>query len=149
MEIMNAARWKLENESDKKRRAQMKPVFLQYGQNIFYLVSGQENDIPRCLPEGANILDESSSEGAGEKHLPVVEKKGEIIHVQVGSIEHPMTLEHSIQWVFLETKKGGQFAYLLPDQKPDAFFVVEKGDEAVAAHIYCNQHGIWKTEITS
>lgn len=148
MEIMNAARWKLENESDKKRRAQMKPIFLQCGQNIYYLVSGHEDDIAQCLPEGTKILDETSSEGAGEKHLPVVEKKGEIIHVQVGSIEHPMTVEHSIRWVFLETKKGGQFAYLLPDEKPEAFFVVEKGDEAVAAHIYCNQHGIWKTEIT-
>ena len=58
-----------------------------------------------------------------------------------------MTKEHSIQCVFLETKKGGQFAYLSSDEKPEVEFSLSEGDKAVAAYAYCNLHGFWKTEI--
>lgn len=125
----------------------MKPVFLKKEEEILFLVEGKEGNLNSCTCQGFSILDSSTAEGAGEKHLPVVEKDGDKITVSVGSVFHPMTQEHSIGWIYLETKKGGQFVKLSPDDQPTAEFVVAKSDEAVAAYAYCNLHGFWKTEI--
>ena len=58
-----------------------------------------------------------------------------------------MTQEHSITWIFLETKRGGQFVMLDPDSQPVGEFLLADGDKAVAAYAYCNLHGFWKTDI--
>ena len=125
----------------------MKSVFLKKNEEILYLVSGTEEKLECCLKEGYQILDSSTAEGAGEKHLPVVERDGNKITVKVGSIFHPMTEEHSIGWIFLETRKGGQLIRLEPTDQPVGEFVLAQADEAVAAYAYCNLHGFWKTEI--
>ncbi len=72
---------------------------------------------------------------------------GKNITVKVGSVAHPMSDEHSIDWIFLETKKGGQFVKLSPQEEPVAHFVLAEQDEACAAYAYCNLHGFWKTEL--
>lgn len=125
----------------------MEPVFLKNNEEILYLVSGKKDNLKNCLKEGYGFLDSSTAEGAGEKHLPVVEKNGKKITVKVGSVFHPMTEEHSIGWIFLETRRGGQFLKLEPSHEPVGEFVLPEGDEAVAAYAYCNLHGFWKTEI--
>lgn len=125
----------------------MKPVFFKCEDTVFYLAWGNREEAVKCLLPSGEILDSAMAEGAGEKHLPVVEQKDGRIRVSVGSKAHPMTDEHSIRWVFLETKKGGQFFYLAPDEKPEAEFVLTEGDEAVAAYAYYNLHGFWKAEI--
>ena len=106
-----------------------------------------ETVLLKCLHDRACVAEGLEAEGAGEKHLPAVSQCGEKICVQVGSIEHPMTKEHNISWIYLETKKGGQFVYLKDTDKPRAEFVVAEGDKATAAYAYCNQHGFWKTVI--
>lgn len=127
----------------------METIFLKNSEEILYLVSGKKDNLKGCLKEGFSIMTSNTSEGAGEKHIPVVEKSGNKITVKVGSIFHPMTQEHSITWIFLETKKGGQFARLDADEQPVAEFVLSDGEEAVAAYAYCNLHGFWKTSISS
>lgn len=89
----------------------------------------------------------NTSEGAQEKHLPVIEQNGNTIIVKVGSIFHPMSEEHSIQWVYLETEKGGQRINLKADEEPVATFILSQGDRPIAAYAYCNLHGFWKTKI--
>ena len=116
-------------------------------EEILYLVSGKKDNLKGCLKEGYSFLDSSTAEGAGEKHLPVVEKDGHKITVKVGSVFHPMTQEHSIGWIFLETRSGGQFVKLDPSSEPVGEFALAEGDEAIAAYAYCNLHGFWKTEI--
>ncbi len=125
----------------------MEPVFIKWEEAVFYCVCGCKEAVAENLPRGAVILDSTMSEGVGEKHLPSVERNGNKIHVQVGSVEHPMTEEHSITWIFLETEKGGQFAYLKAAEKPAADFEITNGDRPVAAYAYCNLHGFWKKEI--
>ncbi|MDD4715047.1 MAG: desulfoferrodoxin family protein [Oscillospiraceae bacterium] len=68
------------------------------------------------------------------------------VTVDVGSVPHPMTQEHSIQWVYLQTKNGGQRKIFKPGDKPQAVFVMYD-DEPVAVFSYCNLHGLWKTEL--
>ena len=79
----------------------------------------------------------------------MAKKEGNKIIVNVGSVLHPMTEEHSINWIFLETKNGGQLVRLSPSCEPVAEFILADGDEAVAAYAYCNLHGFWKTELSS
>ena len=78
-----------------------------------------------------------------EKHVPVVTKKCKSITVDVGSVAHPMTEEHLIEWVALETEKGYQIQYFNAGEAPVSAFKIADGDKAVAVYAYCNLHGLW------
>ena len=54
--------------------------------------------------------------------------------------------EHSIQWIYLQTKKGGQRKNLAAGEAPAAAFALVD-DEPIAAYAYCNLHGLWRKEI--
>ena len=45
--------------------------------------------------------------------------KNGIVHVKVGSVEHPMLPEHYIEWVSLQTKQGNQRKELHPGERPE------------------------------
>ena len=82
-----------------------------------------------------------------EKHLPVVEcQKDGSVKVKVGSKQHPMTPEHHISFICLETEHGAQVKYLMPDEAPEAVFQTGR-DKPVAVYAYCNIHGLWKTDV--
>ncbi|MEG0476655.1 MAG: desulfoferrodoxin family protein [Raoultibacter sp.] len=100
-----------------------------------------------CCGEKMTELVANTADAAVEKHVPVVTVQGNTVHVAVGSVPHPMTPEHYITFVCLETKKGYQIAQLTPEDAPAADFALAEGDEAVAAYEYCNLHGLWKTEL--
>ena len=97
-----------------------------------------------CCGEALKELVPGVTEGAAEKHLPVYQVEGNRVSVSVGSVEHPMTQEHSIQWVALQTKQGGQFKVLRPGRAPAASFALCDADEVEAAFAYCDLHGLWK-----
>ena len=82
-----------------------------------------------ALPDSCKpfeILDPAATEGAAEKHLPVVEQDGLHVTVKVGNIFHPMGQEHSIGWVCLVTKAGCVMRVpLTPDCEPVASFTLE------------------------
>jgi len=99
-----------------------------------------------CCGEKMGELVPNTTEAAHEKPLPVISVSGTSVTVKVGSVEHPMTEAHSIQWIALETKQGNQRKELKPGDKPEAVFAMVEGDEVVAAYAYCNLHGLWKTE---
>ncbi len=141
---MNFSHGKLRKEIEMEENS----VFVKNGEEILYLVSGKEEMLKQALGDKFTFLDSRAAEGAGEKHIPVVEKNGQNITVKVGSVFHPMTDEHSIAWIFLETKKGGQFLTLTPQDEPVGHFVLADGDTACAAYAYCNLHGFWKADIT-
>ena len=99
-----------------------------------------------CCGEEMKAVLPNTSDGAGEKHVPVISVNGQTVVVTVGSVEHPMTDAHFIQWVMLETKEGRQRKTLNPGDKPIAAFALTEGDSVVAAYEYCNLHGLWKSE---
>ena len=92
-------------------------------------------------------LTANTTDAAQEKHVPVVEVDGKKITVKVGSVAHPMTDAHLIQWIYLQTKKGGQYKILTPTDAPTATFIVADDDEPIAAYEYCNLHGLWTAKI--
>ncbi len=85
-----------------------------------------------------------STDAAKEKHVPVVTKKCKTVSVNVGSVAHPMTAEHLIEWVAVETEQGYQIKHLTPDSAPVCTFTLADGDKAVAVYAFCNLHGLWK-----
>ena len=99
-----------------------------------------------CCGEKMSELVPNTTEGATEKHLPVVEMDGNVVKVSVGSVEHPSTEEHYIAWVYLQTAHGGQRKAIQPGEQPVVSFALQD-DELIAVYAYCNLHGLWKTEI--
>ena len=87
----------------------------------FYKVEGKViiSDVPIGEPVTPNTTD-----GAHEKHVPVIEQNGDFVTVKVGSVEHPMLEAHYIEWIVLETATGYQKHDLKPGEKPEAHFAV-------------------------
>lgn len=96
-----------------------------------------------CCGEKMSEMVPGSTDASTEKHVPVVKVEGSTVTVTVGSVAHPMTAEHYISWIAIETKQGNQRKEL-KDGKPEAQFSLVNGDEFVAAYAYCNLHGLWK-----
>ncbi len=98
-----------------------------------------------CCGEEMQELKPNTSDGAGEKHVPVVSQVGNAVTVAVGSVEHPSLEAHYIKWIALQTKKGVQFSRLAPGDKPIATFYIAADDAPVVAFEFCNLHGLWKS----
>lgn len=97
-----------------------------------------------CCGEKMKELVPGTSDGAVEKHVPVVTADGSKVSVAVGEAEHPMTDVHYIEWIAIETTNGIQRKALKPEQAPKAEFVLAEGEALVATYAYCNLHGLWK-----
>ena len=82
-----------------------------------------------------------------EKHLPVAAVEGSKICVEVGSVAHPMSDAHYLQWIVLETDNGFQTVRLSPADLPKAEFIVADNVKPISAFAYCNLHGLWKTDL--
>ena len=94
--------------------------------------------------DGWKELIAGSTDAAVEKHVPVMEKKCGRLKVSVGSVMHPATEAHYIDFVAVETKDGYQMKYFAPTDVPEVTFALKAGDEVVAVYAYCNLHGLWK-----
>lgn len=99
-----------------------------------------------CCGEKMEELVPNTVEASGEKHLPVVTVSDGTVHVNVGSVNHPMEEAHSIQWICLETEHGSQHRTLQPGEAPEATFALGN-EKPVAVYAYCNLHGLWMTKI--
>lgn len=97
-----------------------------------------------CCGEPMTELVPGVSDGAAEKHVPAVTVDGQNVHVQIGSVAHPMLPEHHIEFIWLETEMGAQMVKLDAGQKPEAHFILAEGDHVVNVYEYCNLHGLWK-----
>lgn len=97
-----------------------------------------------CCGQKMTELIPGTSDGAVEKHVPVYKTAGNKVVVTVGEVEHPMTAEHNIEWVSIQTKFGNQRKQLPVDGAPKACFAICEGDEVEAVYAYCNLHGLWK-----
>lgn len=100
-----------------------------------------------CCGDEMTELVPNTVEASLEKHVPVVTTSGNTVTVKIGSVTHPMTEEHSIQWIYLQTENGGKRVCLAPGNAPEAVFALTADEKAVSAYAYCNLHGLWKSDI--
>jgi superoxide reductase len=97
-----------------------------------------------CCQQDMRLLNENTSDGAKEKHVPVIEKTDKGVTVKVGSVPHPMLAEHSIEWIELVADGKVFRQYLQPGQAPEATFCLCFTPKTLEAREYCNLHGLWK-----
>ena len=97
-----------------------------------------------CCGQKMTELVPGTSDGAVEKHVPVVVTDGNNISVTVGEVEHPMADVHYIEWIAVETSNGIYRKMLNPGDQPKAEFILTEGESVAAVYAYCNLHGLWK-----
>ena len=107
------------------------------------LMAASLND--KVIPN-LNELIPNTVEASGEKHKPVVKVEGDKVIVSVGSVAHPMVEEHYIEWVYVQTERGGARKGLKPGEAPEVSFAMG-GEKPIAVYAYCNLHGLWMTEL--
>ena len=99
-----------------------------------------------CCGQKMTRLEAGVFEASHEKHIPVVSAEGNTLTVTIGSVEHPMTEEHSILWVYVQTDKGGQRKCLETGSAPVVTFAFTD-EKPLEVYAYCNLHGLWKTTL--
>ena len=99
-----------------------------------------------CCGQKMKKLEAGVVEASHEKHIPVVSVEGNVVRVSVGSVTHPMSEEHHIAWVYLQTNRGGQRKCLDVTGAPEVVFALVD-ETPVAVYAYCNLHGLWKADL--
>lgn len=97
-----------------------------------------------CCGEKMEELIPNTVDASGEKHVPkLTYLDNNTLKVEVGSVAHPMSAEHHIAFIYVETDRGGIHVNL--KDKPEA--IVALGDaKPIAVYEYCNLHGLWMVE---
>lgn len=98
-----------------------------------------------CCGQPMKYMKEGTTDGAKEKHVPVIEKTATGYKVTVGAVPHPMEAAHWIQWIELVADGVSYTRFLNPGDAPEAEFCIADAKN-VAAREYCNLHGHWKAD---
>ena len=122
---------------------ELKLYYCAHCGNIVYKVV--DKGVPlMCCGEKMQELQAGTTDGALEKHVPVIETNGHTATVSVGAVQHPMLEEHYIPFIATVVGNKVTFAQLKPGDEPKV--VVGHKDGPVKAYEYCNLHGFWKAE---
>jgi superoxide reductase len=95
-----------------------------------------------CCGEPMKLFVANTVDAAKEKHVPVVTKTAQGFTVKVGSVAHPMTAEHYIEWIEIIADGKAYRQFLKPGDAPEATFEIKAAQ--ITARDYCNLHGLWK-----
>ena len=98
-----------------------------------------------CCGQPMILQKTESTDGALEKHVPVIEKNGNEYTIRVGSIPHPMIDVHYIEWIEIITENATYRKFLKPGDEPKATFKNIDSDTFIVRE-YCNIHGLYKSE---
>ncbi len=99
-----------------------------------------------CCGEQMEQIKPNTTDASQETHIPAIEVAEDKVSVQVGSAPHPMTEEHRIVWIYLQTEKGEQLSCVDTQDKPETCFKICNDDRIIAVFAYCNLHGLWKVD---
>lgn len=110
--------------------------------SLLELIESNENLV--CCEELVSKINIMESDGALEKHKPVVDVVDDKIEVSIGSVAHPMEEEHYISYVFLKTKNKVERIKLNINDEPKVVFNYQ--NDAIV-YALCNKHGLWETKV--
>ena len=107
----------------------------------------EDSGVPMmCCGQKMTAIEAGVVEASREKHIPVATVEGNFVKVSVGSVEHPMSEEHSILWVELKTDRGVQRKNLVVGEPPVVVFALSD-EKPLEVYAYCNLHGLWKSAL--
>ena len=96
-----------------------------------------------CCGQPMTEIVANTTDAAQEKHVPVVTRNGDVVDIKVGSVPHPMTNEHYIQFIVLETEENTYIKELQPNDAPETKILLSKDKKIKAVYAYCNLHSLW------
>jgi len=99
-----------------------------------------------CCGKDMVLLKANSTDGAREKHVPVVAVEGPVMTVRVGEIAHPMEDGHHIAWIFVAGNDVDTLVKLAVDGSPEAMVTANLAD-VVSVYAYCNLHGLFEVNV--
>lgn len=106
-----------------------------------------ESGVPMiCCGEAMKQIKPNTVDASMEKHIPIYNVNSNEITVTIGSVIHPMSEEHHINWVYLLTDKGVYRHNFEIGASPVTTFIINN-EKPLAIYAYCNLHGLWLTEI--
>ena len=111
--------------------------------NIVEAVHTGAGELVCCGEPMEEVIENTQEEVATEKHIPVVEKDGDVLTITIGEVEHPMDEEHYIEWVEVISGPTVHRRYLKPREKPTTKFICRQ--DTYTVRVYCNIHGLWGT----
>jgi superoxide reductase len=112
--------------------------------NIVESLWSGEPDISCCGVPMKKLI-ANTTDGAKEKHVPVVERNGNTVTVKVGSAAHPMLPNHYILFVeVLSGDKVYRHDFKETDTVAEAVFTIE--GEITEVREFCNLHGLWASK---
>ncbi|MGL4942216.1 MAG: desulfoferrodoxin [Thermoguttaceae bacterium] len=94
-----------------------------------------------CCSQEMTLQKENTTDASKEKHVPVVQKSGNTVTVNVGSAPHPMDANHHIAWIELIEGSTITRCVLKPGDAPTATFTTN--GSAFKVRAFCNLHGLW------
>ena len=97
-----------------------------------------------CCGEKMQEMIPGTVDASLEKHVPVYEINENVLTVKVGSVTHPMTEEHYIAFIAVQTDKNVLIKKLTYKDAPEATFALLKDEKVLEVYEYCNLHGFWK-----
>ena len=100
-----------------------------------------------CGEEMEEIVPKTKEDEFKEKHIPVYKLTRGKLLTNIGSIPHPMTKDHYIEWVALVTNKGNQRKCLKPGDAPLVTFELDDDEIVETIYAYCNIHSLWKIDV--
>lgn len=96
-----------------------------------------------CCGEVMGEMKANVTDGAKEKHVPVLTQNGAEVTIAVGSVMHPMTEAHYIPMIAAVGEDTVVFKLPSPTGEPVLKTTLEG---KVTAYEWCNLHGLWKGE---
>lgn len=112
--------------------------------NVVEVVHGGKGQLV-CCGKPMTLMSPNTTDAAVEKHVPEVERTPQGVKVKVGSVPHPMTEEHYIEWIEVIADGANYRAFLKPGAAPEAVFPLFA--DHFLAREYCNLHGLWQKEL--
>jgi superoxide reductase len=114
--------------------------------NVVELLTAGAGELICCEQPMKLQLPNTDDSGAKEKHIPMLREAidGSSI-VEVGSLPHPMTEAHYIEWIEIINGAYVNRKYLAPGDTPKAEFYLRK-KPGVFLRAYCNKHGLWENK---
>ena len=95
----------------------------------------------KCCGENMKTFSPNTEDASIEKHLPIVEIKGERVIVKV---PHVMEDDHFIEWISIVSEKSVNKQILKAGDVAEVEFPYIKGSKVYS---YCNKHGLWSSEV--
>lgn len=100
---------------------------------------------PECCGEPMTVLEPQTVDGKEKHHVPVLScSEGGGIKVVVGEEPHPMTPEHHVCFIAVESAKGIDVHCVESEKVAETTFCC-CCDDIQAVYEYCNLHGLWQT----